>query len=109
MRQVLLNGGGGGENAERMMRISTERWASLESLSPEAGVSRAPGDWMWREDGWCPLLGCADADDLGVPRPSAGWPAVLDDVASKVAALHASVEVLEQVLLSDVMVTNQTG
>ena len=31
---------------------------------------------------------------------------VLDDLASKISAMHASVDVLEQVLLSDVLLTN---
>ena len=64
---------------------------------------------QWSEPRWAPLAESAVEDGSGnqggsEARLPAGGP-VFDELTSKVAALHASIDVLHQALLSDVMLT----
>ena len=66
---------------------------AYEMVSPAEVAALGPMNALWKDEAWCPMLGV-----LGAEAASTG---VLDTLSLKVAQLHASAGLVEQVLLSD--------
>lgn len=104
--RVLLNGGATSVEAERSLSRALTAWReSPPDIRPQIeslAATWSSSSW-WHDARYSPLL-CLGAAGMGD-----GGTAVADDLPSKLAALHASVDVLEQVLLSDVFIVNRRG
>ena len=110
VRIALLNSGATAATAAERIATSLEAWRTLPASEMQSAM-RGGGSMrtQWSEPRWAPLAESAVEDGSGSQggseaRLPAGGP-VFDELTSKVAALHASIDVLHQALLSDAMLT----
>jgi len=122
---VLHNAGVGRAEAAARLKASDDCWRRLSAAHMRALYQQSPA-LLWRDVAWSPLVGVdafsgggsggGDGGSSGGARcgggdggsgGSGGGCGVYDTVGAKLAALEASVDTLQLVLLSDALLTNQ--
>ena len=96
---VLHNAGVAPAEAAARLKASDDCWRQLSAPHMRALYQQSPA-LLWRDVAWSPLVG-VDGGDGG---DSGG---VYDTVGAKLAALEASIDTLQLLLLSDAVLTNQ--
>ena len=100
------------DEMDTRIAVGLARWRTqLDSAADtaEGAARRMVHGVPWRETGWCPLEDLMSSEGgsaaaAGSAANLSGRPRVVDELGSKVSALHASLDVLQQVLLSDVII-----
>ena len=100
------------DEMDTRIAVGLARWRTqLDSAADtaEGAARRMVHGVPWHETGWCPLEDLMNSEGesaaaAGSAGNHRGWPRVLDELGSKISALHASLDVLQQVLLSDVII-----
>ena len=121
---VLHNAGVGRAEAAARLKASDDCWRRLSAAHMRALYQQSPA-LLWRDVAWSPLVGVdaysggggggGDGGSSGGARcgggdgggGGGGGGGVYDTVGAKLAALEASVDTLQLVLLSDALLTNQ--
>jgi len=133
---VLHNAGVGRAEAAARLKASDDCWRRLSAAHMRALYQQSPA-LLWRDVAWSPLVGVdafsgggsggGDGGSSGGARcggvdggsggsgggggggggGSGGGGGVYDTVGAKLAALEASIDTLQLVLLSDALLTNQ--
>ena len=97
---VLHNAGCSAADASARVELAAARWRGRAAAGPSAWLAGA----QWESVEWCPLAGVDVEAGCAADEASR---LVHDALPAKLAVLHASVDVLEQVLLSDVLLVNR--
>ena len=113
---VLHNAGVARAKAAARLKASDDCWRRLSAPHMRALYQQSPA-LLWRDVGWSPLVGVdavggggSGGGDSGGESGSGGsgvGGGVYDTVGAKLAALEASIDTLQLVLLSDAVLTNQ--
>ena len=121
---VLHNAGVGRAEAAARLKASDDCWRRLSAAHMRALYQQSPA-LLWRDVAWSPLVGVdaysggggggGDGGSSGGARcgggdgggGGGGGGGVYDTVGAKLAALEASIDTLQLVLLSDALLTNQ--
>ena len=124
---VLHNAGVGRAEAAARLKASDDCWRRLSAAHMRALYQQSPA-LLWRDVAWSPLVGvdaysgggsgggdggssggarCGGGDGGSGGSGGGGGGGVYDTVGAKLAALEASVDTLQLVLLSDALLTNQ--
>ena len=106
---VLHNAGVGRAEAAARLKASDDCWRRLSAAHMRALYQQSPA-LLWRDVAWSPLVGVdaySGGGSGGGGGGSGGGCGVYDTVGAKLAALEASVDTLQLVLLSDALLTNQ--
>ena len=129
---VLHNAGVGRAEAAARLKASDDCWRRLSAAHMRALYQQSPA-LLWRDVAWSPLVGvdafsgggggggdggsssdarCGGGDggsggNDGGGGGGGGGGGVYDTVGAKLAALEASIDTLQLVLLSDALLTNQ--
>ena len=118
---VLHNAGVGRAEAAARLKASDDCWRPLSAAHMRALYQQSPA-LLWRDVAWSPLVGVdaysggggggGDGGSSGGARcgggDGGGCGGVYDTVGAKLAALEASIDTLQLVLLSDALLTNQS-
>lgn len=113
---VLHNAGVARAKAAARLKASDDCWRRLSAPHMRALYQQSPA-LLWRDVAWSPLVGVdavggggSGGGDSGGESGSGGsgvGGGVYDTVGAKLAALEASIDTLQLVLLSDAVLTNQ--
>jgi len=109
---VLHNAGVGRAEAAARLKASDDCWRRLSAAHMRALYQQSPA-LLWRDVAWSPLVGVdaysggGSGGGDGGSGGSGGGGGVYDTVGAKLAALEASIDTLQLVLLSDALLTNQ--
>ena len=109
---VLHNAGVGRAEAAARLKASDDCWRRLSAAHMRALYQQSPA-LLWRDVAWSPLVGVdaysggGSGGGGGGSGGGGGGGGVYDTVGAKLAALEASIDTLQLVLLSDALLTNQ--